>query len=150
MHATADAEQISTMSTIDKVRQSDVTIHTQATTLSHRRAAAGGSILREVLEPAQRTKLNTGDDRAFYASPRIVYHVDDAFVTQLTQLYRERIPENATVLDLMSSWVSHLPPEATYARVVGHGLNAAEVAVKECICGVSIHTVQHSWRATSS
>lgn len=80
-----------------------------------------------MLTPTQRTKLNTGDDRSFYSSPRIVYHVDDAFISQLTQLYRERIPENAVVLDLMSSWVSHLPTEASYARVVGHGLNAAEV-----------------------
>ena len=48
-------------------------------------------------------------------------------VLQVTQLYRERIPEDAVVLDLMSSWVSHLPPEKKYKRVVGHGMNAAEV-----------------------
>ena len=47
---------------------------------------------------------------------------------QVTQLYRERIPEDAAVLDLMSSWVSHLPQEKKYARVVGHGMNAAEVS----------------------
>lgn len=28
----------------------------------------------------------------------------------------------------MSSWVSHLPPEVTYSKVVLHGLNAAELA----------------------
>ena len=49
-------------------------------------------------------------------------------VLQVTQLYRERIPEDAVVLDLMSSWVSHLPPEKKYKRVVGHGMNAAEVS----------------------
>lgn len=27
----------------------------------------------------------------------------------------------------MSSWVSHLPPEVKYSRVVGHGMNAAEL-----------------------
>jgi SAM-dependent methyltransferase len=32
------------------------------------------------------------------------------------------------LLDLMSSWVSHLPPEIDYAEVVGHGMNAAELA----------------------
>lgn len=46
----------------------------------------------------------------------------------MTQLYRERIPEDAVVLDLMSSWVSHLPPEKKVKRVVGHGMNAAEVS----------------------
>ena len=50
-------------------------------------------------------------------------------VLQVTQLYRERIPEDAVVLDLMSSWVSHLPPEKKYKRVVGHGMNAAEVSI---------------------
>jgi len=28
----------------------------------------------------------------------------------------------------MSSWVSHLPPEIDYAEVIGHGMNAAELA----------------------
>ena len=49
-------------------------------------------------------------------------------VLQVTQLYREHIPEDAVVLDLMSSWVSHLPPEKKYKRVIGHGMNAAEVS----------------------
>ena len=31
------------------------------------------------------------------------------------------------MLDLMSSWVSHLPSEVKYSRVVGHGMNAAEL-----------------------
>jgi hypothetical protein len=31
------------------------------------------------------------------------------------------------VLDLCSSWVSHLPPEVEYSKVIGHGMNAAEV-----------------------
>ena len=47
---------------------------------------------------------------------------------QVTQLYRERIPEDASVLDLMSSWVSHLPQEKKYKRVLGHGMNAAEAS----------------------
>jgi hypothetical protein len=55
-----------------------------------------------------------------------VTHVDDTFLEKVTQLYRQRIPEGAAVLDLMSSWVSHLPPERRYSKVVGHGMNAAE------------------------
>jgi hypothetical protein len=41
---------------------------------------------------------------------------------------RERIPEGAAVLDLMNSCVSHLPPEKQYSRIVGHGMNAEELA----------------------
>jgi hypothetical protein len=56
-----------------------------------------------------------------------VTHVDERFLARVTQLYRQRIPDGAAVLDLMSSWVSHLPKERHYSRVVGHGMNAAEV-----------------------
>lgn len=87
----------------------------------------GGSVLRQVLTGSQRTKLDTGDDREFYGLPRFVKHVDEGFLGQVTELYRQRIPPGAAVLDLCSSWVSHLPPEVQYSKVVGHGLNAAEL-----------------------
>lgn len=73
-------------------------------------------------------KQDTGDDLAFYAPPRLVTHIDDGAVAALTACYWEVLPENKRVLDLMSSWVSHLPPDRTYATVVGHGMNAAELA----------------------
>ena len=46
----------------------------------------------------------------------------------LTGLYRTVLPTGGVLLDLMSSWVSHLPPEIGYAEVIGFGLNAAELA----------------------
>ena len=65
------------------------------------------------------------------AFPRLVKHVDDAFLAAVTRLYKELIPsESADVFDLMSSWVSHLPADVKYNRVVGHGMNAAEVISK--------------------
>jgi hypothetical protein len=89
--------------------------------------ATGANILREVLTTEQRGKLDTSSDRDFYAFPRFVKHVDDGFLEQVTELYRQRIRPGADVLDLMGSWVSHLPPEVRYGRVIGHGLNAAEL-----------------------
>ncbi|KAL3147697.1 hypothetical protein ABBQ32_002442 [Trebouxia sp. C0010 RCD-2024] len=59
--------------------------------------------------------------------PRIVQHVDDTFRRKVTQLYRQSIPANGAVLDLMSSWVSHLPEDVAYRLVVGHGMNAQEL-----------------------
>lgn len=73
-------------------------------------------------------KQDTGDDLAFYAPPRLVTHIDEGAVAALTACYRALLPENMLVLDLMSSWVSHLPPERTYAAVAGHGMNAEELA----------------------
>jgi SAM-dependent methyltransferase len=54
--------------------------------------------------------------------------VDDATISALVDAYRELVPAGARVLDLMSSWVSHLPPETRYARVAGLGMNAEELA----------------------
>ena len=45
----------------------------------------------------------------------------------MTQVYRELLPPGGAILDLMSSWRSHLPPELTYARVAGLGMNAEEM-----------------------
>ena len=81
----------------------------------------------QVLTESQRRKWDSSDDAMFYAEPRFVHHLDAAFRQRLTQLYRERIPAGVVVLDLMSSWVSHLPDDVSYASVIGHGLNAREL-----------------------
>src|SRR5260370_303288 len=73
-------------------------------------------------------KLDAGEDELFYEPPRLVLHIDDGAVAALTELYRAVLPTGGVLLDLMSSWVSHLPPEIGYGEVVGHGMNAAELA----------------------
>jgi SAM-dependent methyltransferase len=67
-------------------------------------------------------------DGAFYRVPRFVTHIDEHAVAAVTALYREFLPAGGAVLDLMSSWVSHLPAEVTYGRVAGLGMNAEELA----------------------
>lgn len=81
-----------------------------------------------VLKPIQRTKLDDGNDSEFYALPRLVTHVDEGFIDQLTNLYRERLQPNTRIFDMMSSWVSHLPEEMKFAHVEGHGMNEEELA----------------------
>jgi hypothetical protein len=73
-------------------------------------------------------KLDPSPDAEFYADPRFVTHIDEGAIAAVTQVYRERLPPDGTVLDLMSSWVSHLPEDVAYASVVGHGMNADELA----------------------
>ena len=81
-----------------------------------------------LLRPEQRIKLDDTDDRLFYSYPRFVTHVDEGFIDQLTQLYRDRLKPNTRIFDMMSSWVSHLPEEIEFAHVEGHGMNEEELA----------------------
>src|SRR5215469_2459301 len=54
--------------------------------------------------------------------------IDAAAIAAITELYREILPPGGAILDLMSGWVSHLPPEIPYSRVLGVGNNARELA----------------------
>lgn len=81
-----------------------------------------------LLRPNQRTKLDDTDDTLFYSTPRLVTHVDQGFIDQLTQLYSDRLKPNTRILDMMSSWVSHLPEDLEFAHVEGHGMNEEELA----------------------
>ncbi|KAI3474941.1 hypothetical protein Pfo_030252 [Paulownia fortunei] len=91
-------------------------------------SSSAGRIKRLVLTLEGRTRLNNYPDREFYAYPRFVTHVDNNFISTLTNLYREILRPEMEILDLMSSWISHLPEEVKYKKVVGHGLNAQELA----------------------
>ncbi len=83
--------------------------------------------MKAMLQPHQRTKLDPTNDSLFYEMPRFVTHVDEGFIQQLTDLYRERLKPNMRVFDMMSSWVSHLPEEMSFAWVEGHGMNEQEL-----------------------
>ena len=73
-------------------------------------------------------RVDEASDHEFYREPRFVTHIDDATIAALTEFYRELIPAGSAVLDLMSSWVSHLPDEVAYRRVSGLGMNSEELA----------------------
>src|SRR5215212_1733256 len=81
------------------------------------------------LPPGDFRRYDETPDEQFYSLPRLVTHIDDRAIAAVTQLYREHFPPDGAILDLMSSWVSHLPSEVMYGRVVGLGMN--EVELKE-------------------
>ena len=84
-----------------------------------------------VLTDEERAQQDDRPDRAFYQEPRLVQHVDEQFRERLTDLYRRQLGAGDEVLDLMSSWVSHLPDELGLGRVAGHGMNEEELAANE-------------------
>jgi ubiquinone/menaquinone biosynthesis C-methylase UbiE len=72
-------------------------------------------------------RYDESPDEEFYRLPRFVTHIDDRAIAAVTQLYREHFPPGGSILDLMSSWISHLPEEVRYGRVVGLGMNENEL-----------------------
>lgn len=80
----------------------------------------------------------TPDDR-FYQTPRFVTHIDERAIDAVTDLYRELLPPGGHVLDLMSSWVSHLPPEVPFASVTGIGMNDLELAENPRLDAYLVH-----------
>ena len=84
----------------------------------------------QIPEEAFRRADETPDEE-FHRTPRLVNHIDDGAIAAVTQLYRELFPAGGEILDLMSSWVSHLPPEVAYRRVIGLGMNEVELRRNE-------------------
>jgi len=57
----------------------------------------------------------------------MVKHIDDNACEALTRFYRNFLKPDSAVLDLMSSWVSHLPEDIQYSRVSAQGMNKEEL-----------------------
>jgi len=66
-------------------------------------------------------------DTLFYGEPRLVQHIDDTAAEMVRNTYARFVKNNMDVLDLMSSWQSHLPDRIKFSRLVGLGLNEREL-----------------------
>ncbi len=66
-------------------------------------------------------------DSLFYTQARKVVHIDDKAIALLTDYYARHLPQNGVLLDLMSSWRSHLPATITPQRITGLGMNEDEM-----------------------
>ena len=81
--------------------------------------------------PTYFERYDQTDDALFYEPVRKVVHIDDGAIAALGIIYAELLPRSGALLDLMSSWRTHLPAELAEApglEVVGLGMNAEEMA----------------------
>ena len=78
--------------------------------------------------PHDFARLDDSPDPLFYLEPRKVVHLDAAACAAVSDFLHGAVPRDAEVLDLLSSWRSHWPPELAKRRLVGLGLNAEEMA----------------------
>ena len=66
-------------------------------------------------------------DARFYHEPRFVQHIDDTAIEIVASTYGRFLQDGMQVLDLMSSWQSHLPDGLKLDRLTGLGLNEKEL-----------------------
>jgi len=99
-----------------------------------------------LLPPAAYAREDESGDDAFYLLPRKVVHIDDGAIAALGRLYAEVLPVGGRLLDLMSSWRSHLPEGFQAAEVVGLGMNAEEMADNPQLTRFVVHDVNRDPR----
>jgi SAM-dependent methyltransferase len=86
-------------------------------------------------------RVDESEDELFYQYPRLVVHIDDGAIAKVGEIYANLLPEGGVILDLMSSWRSHLPQRTRPAKVVGLGLNRTEMEDNPALGEVVVHNV---------
>jgi SAM-dependent methyltransferase len=93
--------------------------------------------------PGSFEREDESDDGWFYASPRLVVHIDEGAIAAVSQLFKDLIPADSAVLDLMSSWRSHWPQGHAKSGLVGLGLNAEEMKDNPDLDDYVVHNVNN-------
>ncbi|WP_148616081.1 class I SAM-dependent methyltransferase [Nocardioides rubriscoriae] len=83
-------------------------------------------------------RQDPSDDAVFYVPTRLVTHIDDGAIAAVTELYDELGVPDGRVLDLMSSWVSHLSRKPS-GGLVALGMNAVELQANPLADQVVVH-----------
>ena len=86
-------------------------------------------------------RVDESDDELFYTSPRLVVHIDDGAIAAVGEIYAQFLPTGGAVLDLMSSWRSHIPESVKAKRIVGLGLNRSEMENNPALTEIVVHNV---------
>ena len=91
--------------------------------------------------PMDFSRMVDSDDAYFYQVPRLVVHIDDQAIETVGNLFREEIPPDSRVLDLLSSWRSHWPKGHPKQSITGLGLNSVEMADNPDLDDYVVHDV---------
>jgi SAM-dependent methyltransferase len=91
-------------------------------------------------------RIDESDDELFYQFPRMVVHIDDDAIATVGEIYGTILPAGGTILDLMSSWRSHIPEGVRPTRLVGLGLNRVEMLDNPALTEIVLHNVNREPR----
>lgn len=83
-------------------------------------------------------------DSLFYRTPRLLSHIDATASAEVAAIYARFIKPGMKLLDLMSSWQSHLPGQCAALSVTGLGLNEQELAKNPCLDQRVLHDLNQS------
>ncbi len=89
-------------------------------------------------------RIDESEDELFYTQPRFVVHIDDGAIAKVGEIYARLLPQGGAILDLMSSWRSHLPARVRPLRVVGLGMNRAEMEDNPALHEVVVHDLNQN------
>ncbi|HUN56938.1 MAG TPA: methyltransferase domain-containing protein [Candidatus Binataceae bacterium] len=98
------------------------------------------------LRPEFFRRVDESDDELFYQVPRLVTHIDDGAIAKVGKIYASILPIGSEILDLMASWRSHIPASVNPKRLVGLGLNHAEMADNPALTEIVLHNVNRELR----
>lgn len=84
-------------------------------------------------------RLDPSPDGTFYGKPRMIHHLDATALSQIEGLYRRLLPKGARILDLMSSWTSHVGVGLTPERVTRLGMNRQELEANGLLSERLVH-----------
>lgn len=88
-------------------------------------------------------RLDGRADTEFYNTPRMVHHLDATARQYIEQYYQQQLQPGMQVLDLMSSWVSHLPASMDL-QVTGLGMNEEELQNNPALAGYVVHDLNEN------
>jgi SAM-dependent methyltransferase/FKBP-type peptidyl-prolyl cis-trans isomerase 2 len=84
-------------------------------------------------------RADSQPDARFYQHPRFVHHIDETAREMVKDTYGRFLADGMHVLDLMSSWQSHVPSRLRLGRLVGLGLNADELKKNTQLSDFVVH-----------
>ena len=83
-------------------------------------------------------------DSDFYRETRLVHHIDATAREVISNTYGRFLESGMRVLDLMSSWESHVPSGLRFERLTGLGLNADELNRNARLTDYLVHDLNSS------
>jgi Methyltransferase domain len=83
-------------------------------------------------------------DLHYYQNSRWVQHIDDRAIQVVKDIHGQLLQDGLRVLDLMSSWKTHLPEDLHVETLSGLGLNAEELAKNADLTDWIVHDLNEN------